>query len=308
MASQEISAEFPFTKKKVSVLDSSFAYIDTGAPTPTSPTVVFVHGNPTSSYIWRNIIPHISPIARCIAPDLIGFGDSGKMPSNTYRVSDHIRYFAAFMEAILEGTDEQKIFLVVQDWGSTLGLHWASQNAERVAGLTFMEFILAGRKLEDLGGAAEMFRNFRTEGVGRKLIIDENVFVEVVLAKVGVTRGLTEAEMSHYRAPFLNPADREPVYRFPNEIPFDGHPADVAELVEAYFAWLKNTGVPKLMFWGDPGAIVSPEVAEELASQMKNIKSVGIKPGRHYLQEEDPHLIGRVTKEFVEQVWEEQRE
>ncbi|KAJ9606990.1 hypothetical protein H2200_009001 [Cladophialophora chaetospira] len=303
MAPQEISTEFPSTKQRVSVLDSSMAYIDTGAPTLTSPTVVFVHGNPTSSYIWRNIIPHLSPIARCIAPDLVGFGDSGKMPSNTYRVRDHIRYFDAFMETVIGGSRDQNIFLVVQDWGSALGLNWASHNEERVAGLTFMEFLLAGRKLEDLRGAATIFRDFRTGDVGRRLIIDENVFVETILAKVGVARGLTEAEMSHYRAPFLDPADREPIYRFPNEIPFDGHPADVAELVEAYFVWLKTTSVPKLMFWGDPGAIVSVEMAEELAGQMKNVKSVGISPGRHYLQEDDPHLIGRVTKEFVEQVW-----
>ena len=302
MASQEISAEFPFTKKRISILDSSIAYVDTGAPTPTSPTIVFVHGNPTSSYIWRNIIPHLSPIARCVAPDLIGFGDSGRMPSDTYYFRDHVRYFGAFMDAVLADNAKEKLFLVIQDWGSALGFHWASQNEEKVAGLTFMEFILAGRKLDDLRGGAQLFRDFRTEGVGRRLIIDENVFIELVLAKVGVGRGLTEAEMSHYRAPFLDPKTREPIYRFPNELPFDGHPADVDELVQAYFKWLTKTSVPKLMFWGDPGAIISVEKATELASQMKNIKSVGIGPGNHYLQEENPHLIGRVTKDFVEQV------
>ena len=264
-----------------------------------------MHGNPTSSYIWRNIIPHLSPIARCIAPDLVGFGDSGKMPSNSYRVRDHIRYFDAFMDAVLAENAKEKVFLVIQDWGSTLGFHWASQHEDRVAGLTFMEFILVERKLEDLGDAAQIFRDFRTEGVGRRLVIDENVFIEVVLAKVGVARGLTEAEMTHYRAPFVDPKTREPIYRFPNEIPFDGHPADVAELVRAYFAWLVNTSVPKLMFWGNPGRIISPETAKELASQMKNVKGVEISPGRHYLQEDDPHLIGRATKEFVEQVWTE---
>ncbi len=225
------------------------------------------------------------------------------MPSNTYRVRDHMKYFDAFMNTILVDNADQQVFLVIQDWGSALGFHWASQNEKRVAGLTFMEFILAGRKLEDLGDAANIFRDFRTEGVGRRLIIDENAFIEIILAKVGVSRGLTEEEMKHYRAPFLDPESREPIYRFPNEIPFDGHPADVAELVEAYFVWLKETSVPKLMFHGDPGAIVSVETAKELAGQMKNVKTVEIVPGRHYLQEEDPHLIGRMTRVFVEQVW-----
>ncbi|EXJ53361.1 uncharacterized protein A1O5_13401 [Cladophialophora psammophila CBS 110553] len=303
MASQEISAEFPFTKQRVPILDSTMAYIDTGAPNPTSPAVVFVHGNPTSSYIWRNVIPHLSPIARCIAPDLIGFGDSGKMPSNSYYVRDHIQYFDAFMDKIIDNDGKEKLFLVVHDWGSALGLHWASRNEEKVAGLIFMEFILPGMKLDDLQDGRQIFHDFRTEGIGRKLIVEGNVFIELVLAKVGVRRGLTEAELAHYRAPFLDPKAREPIYRFPNELPFDGHPADVAELVQAYFTWLTATPVPKLMFWGTPGAIVSVERAKVLADQMKNVKSVGVGPGNHYLQEDNPHLIGRETKEFVEQVW-----
>jgi len=279
------------------------AYVDTGAPTPTAPTIVLVHGNPTSSYIWRNVIPHLSPIARCVVPDLIGFGDSGKMPSNAYYFRDHVRYFDAFMDEILAKNDKEKLFLVIHDWGSALGFHWASRNEKNVAGLTFMEFILPGMKLDDLRDGRQIFHDFRTEGIGRRLIVDENVFIELVLAKVGVARGLTEAELAHYKSPFLDPKTREPIYRFPNELPFDGHPPDVAELVQAYFTWLTNTSVPKLMFWGDPGAIISVEKAKGLASQMKNVESVGIGPGNHYLQEDNPHLIGRVTKDFIEQVW-----
>ncbi|OQV03693.1 hypothetical protein CLAIMM_08708 [Cladophialophora immunda] len=309
MASQEISAEFPFTKQRVSVLDSTMAYVDTGAPTPASPTIVLMHGNPTSSYLWRNIIPHLSPIARCVAPDLVGFGDSGKMPANTYYVRDHIRYFDAFMDAVVLDADAEKpnkVFLVLHDWGSALGFHWASRHEARVAGLVFMEFILAGMKLDDLQGGRQVFQNFRTEGVGRRLIVQENAFIELVLAKLGVVRGLTDAELAHYRAPFVDPATREPIYRFPNEIPFDDHPPDVAGLVRAYFAWLAATDVPKLMFWATPGAIVSVEKAKELASQMKNIASVDVGPGSHYLQEDNPHLIGRETRNFVERVWKEQ--
>ena len=303
MSSQKISAEFPFIKKRVSILDSTIAYVDTGAPTPKAPTIVLVHGNPTSSYLYRNIIPHLSPIARCVAPDLIGFGDSGKMPSNTYYIRDHVRYFNAFMDTILADKPEQKVFLVIQDWGSALGFNWASQNEGRVAGIAFMEFILPGMKMADLKGPAEIFRDFRTEDVGRRLIIDENVFIELVLGKGGVARGLTEAEMAHYRAPFTDPKTREPMYRFPNEIPFDGQPQDVAKLVQAYFAWLTKTTLPKLLFWADPGSIIPANKVDELTSQMKNVRSVGIGPGHHFLQEDNPHLIGRVTKEFVEQVW-----
>lgn len=224
------------------------------------------------------------------------------MPSNTYYFRDHVRYLNAFMETILGSADE-KIFLVLQDWGSALGFHWAHQHQDRVAGLAFMEFVTAGMKLDDFGEKGKIFRDFRTEGVGQKLIIEENVFIDVLLAKGGTIRGLTDDEMAHYRAPFLDPKMREPIYRFPNEIPFDGTPADVHEIVEAYFAWLQETSVPKLMFWATPGAIISPEKAKQLASQLKNIKAVDIGPANHYVQEENPHLIGKATRDFIEQIW-----
>ena len=229
------------------------------------------------------------------------------MPGNTYYLRDHVRYFGEFMNTVLpDNTDQGKLFFVLQDWGSAIGFDWASQNEERVAGLAFMEFILAGMKLANLPPSGQIFRDFRTEDMGRRLIIDENIFIEIILGKSGrVGRGLTEAEMVHYRAPFLDPKSREPIYRFPNELPFDGHPKDVDERVQAYFTWLMTTGVPKLMFWASPGAFISPEAAKKLATQMKNLRSVDIGPGSHFLQEVNPHLIGRVTKEFVERIWEE---
>lgn len=211
------------------------------------------------------------------------------------------------MDALLpDNNDQGKLFFVLQDWGSAIGFNWASQNEERVAGLAFMEFMLAGMKLDNLPPSGQIFRDFRTEDVGRRLVIDENIFIEMVLGKGGrVGRGLTDAEMMHYRSPFLDPKNREPIYRFPNELPFDGHPADVDERVQAYFTWLMKTSIPKLMFWASPGAFISPETAKELSGQMRNVRSVDMGTGSHYLQEENPHLIGRVTKEFVEQVWEE---
>lgn len=303
MASQAISADFPFTKHHVAVLDSTMAYVDTGLPTATAPTVVFLHGNPTSSYLYRNIIPHISPIARCIAPDLIGFGDSGKMPSNGYYIRDHVRYIAAFLDDVVPNEKTEKFFLVIHDWGSALGFDWARKNPSRIAGLVFMEFVCAGLSLKDFPeGPRALFTDFRTEETGRKMIIEQNVFVEVVLGQAGTARDLSEAEMRHYREPFLDPKNREPVYRFPNEIPFDGHPADVAEMVEDYWAWVQWSEVPKLMFWAEPGAIISVEKAREIETGLKNVRSVGIGAGKHYLQEDNPHLIGEETRKFVQEV------
>jgi len=303
MASQAISPDFPFTKQHVAVLDSTMAYVDTGLPTATAPTVVFLHGNPTSSYLYRNIIPHISPIARCIAPDLIGFGDSSKMPSNGYYVRDHVRYIAAFLDAVVPKEKSEKLFLVIHDWGSALGFDWASKNPSRIAGLVFMEFIIAGKSINDLPERPrKVFTDFRTERVGREMIIDQNMFIQVLLGRNGTVRDLSEAEMQHYRKPFLDPKDREPVYRFPNEIPFDGHPADVAKIVEDYWAWVQGSEVPKLMFWAEPGTIISVEKVREIEAGLKNVRSVGIGPGTHFLQEDNPHLIGEETRKFVLEV------
>jgi haloalkane dehalogenase len=303
MASQAISADFPFTKHHVAVLDSTMAYVDTGMPSATAPTVVFLHGNPTSSYLYRNIIPHISPIARCIAPDLIGFGDSGKMPSNAYYIRDHVRYIAAFLDAVVPKEKKEQFFLVIHDWGSALGFDWASKNPSRVAGLVFMEFICPGMSINDLPEEPRAaFTGFRTERVGREMIIDQNLFIEVLLGRGGTVRELSEAEMQHYRKPFLDPKDREPVYRFPNEIPFDGYPTDVAKRVDDYWAWLQGSEVPKLMFWADPGAIIPPKKAREIEIGLKNVRSVGIGPGNHYLQEDNPRLIGEETRKFVQEV------
>ena len=303
MASESISPDFPFTKKHISVLDSQMAYVDTGAPNPETPTVLMLHGNPTSSYLYRNIIPHLSPVARCIAPDLMGCGDSDKMPSNGYYIREHIAYFAAFMDAVIPASNPSKLFLMIHDWGSAIGFDWSRKNSERVSGLIFMEWVIPSISLLDFDPSKrEMFEKFRTEGVGRELIIDQNVFIEIILGKAGTARGLTEVEMEHYRRPFLNPKDREPMYRFPNEIPFGGHPANVAEIVDKYWEWLRNNEVPKLMFWGEPGAVVSPEKAEELVGMMKNVRSVGLGKGRHFLQEDNPQLIGEESRKFVEEV------
>ena len=273
----------PHQVKRVAVLGSQMAYIEAGE----GPVVLFQHGNPTSSYIWRNVIPLVAPHARCIAPDLIGMGASDK-PEIAYRVEDQARYFEAFTEAL----NLKDIVLVLHDWGSALGLDWARRHENRVRGLALMEFISPIPTWLDIDPkGAEVFRGFRSDH-GRKLLIEENRFIEQNLPG-GVVRKLTDEEMTAYRKPFLDPDSREPVYRFPNELPIAGAPVDVWAMAEAYYAWLLETETPKLLFYADPGAFISPARAAKLQAQLKNCSSVPLGPGRHFVQEDHADLIGR---------------
>ena len=269
--------------KSVDVLGSRMAYVDSGE----GPVVLFQHGNPTSSYLWRNVIPHVVPHARCIAADLIGMGQSDK-PDIAYRFEDHARYFEAFMAAL----DLNDVVLVLHDWGSALGLDWARRHQERVRGLALMEFVVPIPTWLDIAPqGAELFRSFRSEE-GRRLLVEENLFIEKVLP-AGVVRPLTEEEMDAYRAPFLDPAAREPVYRFPNELPIAGSPADVWAMVGAYFDWLQETDIPKLLFWADPGAFISPQRAKWLQSRLKACTTIPLGAGRHFVQEDHADTIGQ---------------
>ena len=274
---------------QVDVLGSKMAYVDTGD----GPVVLFQHGNPTSSYLWRNIIPHVAPQARCIAPDLIGFGQSDK-PDILYRFEDHARYFEAFLDAL----DLHDVVLVLHDWGSALGLDWARRHEDRVRALVLMDFITPIPTWLDIGGkGADVFRAFRSDQ-GRTLLIDENRFIEQNLPG-GIVRTLTDDEMDAYRAPFLDPATREPVYRFPNELPIAGAPADVWAMAQAYTAWLIETELPKLLFYADPGAFISPAIAARLQAQWKNCTSFSVGAGRHFLQEDHPDLIGSKIADWL---------
>jgi len=280
------------TMKRVEVLGSQLAYIEAGE----GPVVLFQHGNPTSSYLWRNVIPHVAPHARCIAADLIGMGSSDK-PDISYRIEDHARYFEGFIEAM----NLEDVVLVLHDWGSALGLDWARRHEDLVRGLALMEFVWPIPTWLDLDrGGAEAFRGFRSEH-GRELLIEQNRFVEDVLPS-GVVRTLTEEEMTAYRRPFLDPASREPVYRFPNELPIAGAPIDVWAMVEAYHAWLLDTDIPKLFFWAEPGAFISPTRAAWLQTRLKACKSVGLGPGRHFVQEDHAGLIGRQIADWLPSV------
>ncbi|HEX7013351.1 MAG TPA: haloalkane dehalogenase [Steroidobacteraceae bacterium] len=281
------------TLPHISVLGSTMAYRE--ARRPGTPLALFLHGNPTSSYIWRNIIPRVAPVAHCIAPDLIGFGQSGK-PDIEYRFEDHVRYLDAFLDA----SGITSAYLIAQDWGSALAFHLAARRPDFVRGLAFMEFIRPMPTWDDFGQGVrrETFRKFRTPGEGEKMILEGNAFVERVLPG-SVKRKLTEEEMAVYRSPFPTPQSRRPLWRLPNELPIAGEPADVYSTLERAHEALKASEYPKLLFVGDPGALISPAFAEQFAASLKNCRLVHLGPGAHYLQEDHPETIGSTVAAWI---------
>lgn len=277
---------------QIKVLDSTIAYREAGDRE--APVVLFLHGNPTSSYIWRNILPLVAPVAHCIAPDLIGFGQSGK-PAIEYRFADHVRYIDAF----LQRAGITSAFVVAQDWGSALAFHLAARRPDFVRGLTFMEFIRPMPTWNDFHpDAVETFQKFRTVGVGEAMILEGNAFVEGVLP--GATaRKLTDEEMSVYRVPFPDPESRRPTWQFPNELPIAGEPADVYATIEEAHRALAESSYPKLLFVGNPGALISPAFAKSFAQGLKNCTVVQLASGIHYLQEDHPDVIGAHIKDWL---------
>lgn len=287
---KEISADFPFKSNYVEVHGSKLHYIDEGK----GDTILFLHGNPTSSYLWRNIIPYVTPYGRAIAMDLIGMGKSDK-PDIEYRFFDHVKYVEGFIEKM----GIKNITMVVHDWGAALGFYYAMRHESNVKGLAFMEAILMPVPTWDEFPAdfRQVIRAFRTPQVGWDMIVGQNMFVEKVLPSA-IIRQLTEEEMNRYREPYKDPAGRKPVWRWPNELPIAGEPADVVEAVDAYNHWLQNSVLPKLLFYGTPGAIGPAAVVAWCQQRLKNLKTVDVGKGIHYLQEDNPHLIGAELTEW----------
>lgn len=289
-----ISAEFPYQYKYVEILGSKIAYVDEGEGDP----VLFIHGNPTSSYLWRNIMPYAKPFGRVIALDLIGMGKSDK-PGIDYTFADHARYLEAFIQAL----GLKKITLVVHDWGSALGMDYARRNERNVKGLVFMEAIvppaLPAPNYQEMGPASEFFRQVRTPNVGEKMILQNNMFVEVVLPQMGTVREMTEAERAVYRAPYPTPESRKPTLVWPRQVPIAGEPADTTKIVTENGAWLKKTKIPKLYFYAEPGALNTPPVVEYFQNNLQNIETRYVGVGVHFLQEDHPHEIGRGIADWL---------
>lgn len=290
MTHSSISAHDPHTRHRVKVLDSDMAYVDVGSGDP----IVFLHGNPTSSYLWRNVIPHVAGRGHCLAPDLIGMGDSGKNPSGSYHLVDHARYLDAWVETL--GLTKQ-VTLVVHDWGSALGFYWAQRHPERVKALAYMEAIVRPLTWEEWPEAAsKMFRVFRSPD-GEAVVLQKNVFIERILP-ASVLRGLTPEEMAVYRRPYLEPGEsRRPTLTWPRQIPLAGEPADVVAIVESYSKWLSTSDVPKLFINADPGMILVG-AQRELCRTWPNQQEVTVK-GLHFIQEDSPVEIGQAIAEFL---------
>jgi haloalkane dehalogenase len=285
----QISTEFPFRSNFVEVYGSKIHYIDEGKGEP----ILFLHGNPTSSYLWRNVIPHLTNNARCIAPDLIGMGKSDK-PDIEYRFFDHAKYIEGFIDKM----KLKDITLVIHDWGSGLGFHYAMRNEDKIRGIAFMEAILAPTERWDMfqpGFGPEgrkLFQAFRTPDVGWDMIVNQNIFLEVILPKIGTVRRLSEDEMAHYREPFRKPEYRKPLWRWPNELPVEGKPEDVTRAVSEYNRKLQLSNIPKLLLYGEPGGIITKSVVDWCVKNLSNLTTANIGPGIHYLQEDNPHAIG----------------
>lgn len=279
-----ISAEFPYTGQYATVRGNRMHYIESGAGEP----VVFLHGNPTWSYLWRNVIPHVSPFCRCIAPDLMGMGRSDK-PDRAYRFAEHAQDLEAFVDAL----GLERVTFVAHDWGGSLAFHYLANHPERVRGLAFMEVMLHPLTWAGFPRAFRFpFRMMRTPGLGWLLLSVANQFVERVLPGATVRR-LGREEMAYYREPFATIRSRRPVRRWPCEIPLDGRPADVADLFTAYQAALEASPVPKLLLFAEPGGIVRESERQWAAAHLPALETVNVGNGIHYLQEDAPDAIGR---------------
>ena len=273
------------------MLDTEMSYVDAVQGEP----IVFLHGNPTSSYLWRNIIPHVSDLGRCLAPDLVGMGESGKSPTGAYRFVDHARYLDAWFEA-LDLTSN--VTLVVHDWGSALGFHRATRYPKQVNAIAYMEAITMPMRWEDFGEAQGMFRGLRSEQ-GEQMILDKNLFVEAILPR-SIIRKLSDEEMAVYRSPFRDREARLPTLVWPRQIPFEGEPPEVTAIVEAYSKAMSKSPIPKLLIVAQPGAILRGRTLEQCRT-WPNQREVTVK-GIHFLQEDSPDEIGEALRKFVKDV------
>lgn len=285
-----ILAVDPYVRKRVSVLDSEMAYVDSGAGDP----IVFLHGNPTSSYLWRNIIPELDGLGRCLAPDLLGMGGSGKAPDGSYRFVDHARYLDAWFDAVGVGSN---VTLVVHDWGSALGFHWAHRHADRVKGLIYMEAIVRPMTWDEWPDQARPIFQAMRSPAGDEMILEKNVFVERILP-ASVLRRLSAEEMESYRAPFKEPGEgRRPTLTWPREIPVDGQPADVDRIVGDYAQWLAACDIPKLFINAKPGSILTG-APREFCRTWPHQEEITV-PGIHFIQEDAPAEIGKAAAAFI---------
>jgi haloalkane dehalogenase len=275
----------------VAVLGTEIAYRDSGDP-GLAP-VVFLHGNPTSSYLWRNVIPEVEPAARCLAPDLLGMGESGPSASGEYTFAEHSRHLDAWFDAL----QLRDVVLVGHDWGGALGFDWGRRHPDRVRGLAYMETIVMPVEWEDWPEAARNIFQLMRSPAGEELVLQKNVFVERILP-ASILRRLEPEEIEAYRRPFAEAGERRrPTLTWPRQIPVGGEPADVAARVTGYGRWLESSPLPKLFVNADPGSILTGRM-RDYARSWPNQQEVTVR-GSHFVQEDSPREIGRAIAAFV---------
>jgi haloalkane dehalogenase len=291
-----ISSKFPYPKLRRRVLGREMAYVEVGRGDP----IVLLHGNPTSSYLWRNVLPHLEPLGRCIAPDLIGMGDSDKLPDSgpgSYRFVEHRRY----LDALLEGLDvRERVTLVIHDWGSALGFDWANRHRDAVKGIAFMEAIVRPQGWDhwDKLNMRPALKALRSQA-GEAMVLQDNFFIEKILPGA-ILRKLSAEEMAEYRRPFAEPGEaRRPTLTWPREIPIEGDPADVTAIAAAYADWLAKSGVPKLFLKAEPGLLVAGGPNLDFVRRLPAQTEVTVS-GLHFLQEDSPQEIGRAIAVWME--------
>jgi haloalkane dehalogenase len=286
-----ISTEEASYRKHINLLDTNMAYVDVGEGDP----IVFLHGNPTPSYLWRNIIPYLLPYGRCLAPDYVGMGNSGVAPNGCYRFVDHQRYLDAWFDAM--GLNKN-VILIVHDWGSALGFHWAHRHPDRVKAIVYMEGIVRPfRSWDEWPDATRAFFQAQRTEKGEDLILQKNLFIEYLLP----LRHIPDNAMEVYRRHFRNPGlSRMPMLTWTRELPIAGEPADVVAIVEAYAKWLSTSRIPKLFIDAEPaGFLIGAQ--REFCRAWPNQQTVLVK-GSHFLQEETPKEVGEATAKFVSRV------
>ena len=289
-----INDEIAITQKSIAVLDSRMSYIETGEGN----VVLFLHGNPTSSFLWRNIIPFVSETHRAIAPDLIGMGNSGK-PESSYSFNEHYKYLEAFIAKM----KLKNITLVIHDWGAALGFEYALNHPDNVKHIAFMEGVLPPifpqpsfeAMGEEMGG---MFRAFKDPVQGKELVIDNNMFIEQVLPGF-VNRPLSKKALDVYRAPYLKPEDRAPVLAWPRNIPIEGQPQENVQAMQRIETFMKTSEIPMLLLYTKPGVLINDQVLDWYTSNIKNIETNFVGQGFHFIQEDQPEAIGRAIRDWL---------
>ena len=283
-------------KQKISINNKNIAYVESGSGDP----IIFLHGNPTSSYLWRNITPHLESQGRCICIDLIGMGDSDKLDNpdeNSYQFEEHYHYVNAAIESLTNG---ENITFVIHDWGSALGFNWCYHNPDSIKGIAYMEAIVKEMTWEDWDNDAKgIFQGFRSDA-GESLVLEKNYFIEKVLPG-SIIRALSSDEMNEYRRPFLNSGeDRRPTLSWPREIPIEGQPRNVCEIVNQYAEWMQTNDIPKLFINAEPGAITTGRI-REFCRSWKNQTEVTVK-GKHFVQEDSPDEIGKAISTWYKNI------